>query len=438
MFTRRDSLLDPENKLAIQTKEFWDDTALLEEEQRVFDICQGCRLCWNFCPSFPALFERTDEVDGDLKRLSRADFRPVEDLCYQCKLCYVRCPYTPPHRFDLDFPRLLMRAKFVNAKADGVKLQEKILASTDLMGTLGGLVAPIVNTGATIKPLRIITEKVIGIHRDAALPKFHRNSFAKIFNSRYQNMDLEGKSVGKVAFFPTCSINYNDPSVGIACVEVLRKNDCEVTVPPQECCGMPFLDSGDLKSSLKKIGKNVANLYALVEKGYDILIPSPTCSYTIKYEYPKLLETEQSDVLSKHTFDISEYLWKLKTRGVLNTEFINPSFGTKIQKVAYHASCHLRAQFMGNKGADLIGLIPGVKVEQMEFCSGHDGTWGVKKNTYPMSLQIGNKLFRSLEGSKADLFVTDCPLSSIQIEHVTGQRPVHPVQVLDQAYRALV
>ncbi len=96
--------MDPENKLAIQTKEFWDQTALLEEEQRVFDICQGCRLCWNFCPSFPTLFDLSDGVDGDLNKLSRADLKPVEDLCYQCKLCYVRCPYTPPHRFDIDFP----------------------------------------------------------------------------------------------------------------------------------------------------------------------------------------------------------------------------------------------------------------------------------------------------------------------------------------------
>ena len=428
--------MDPENKLAIQTKEFWDQTALLEEEQRVFDICQGCRLCWNFCPSFPTLFALSDGVDGDLNKLSRADLKPVEDLCYQCKLCYVRCPYTPPHRFDIDFPRLLMRAKFVNAKADGIKLQEKILANTDLLGTLGGLAAPLANVGAKVKPLRIITEKAIGIHREASLPKFHRNSFSKLFNSLYKEKSFSDKEVRKVALFPTCSINYNNPPVGVACVEVLQKNGCQVTVPPQECCGMPFLDSGDLKSALKKISANVKNLSVFIEEGYDILIPSPTCSYTIKYEYPKLLETEQSEVLSKHTFDISEYLWKLNTEGNLNTEFINPSFGTKIQKVAYHASCHLRAQFMGNKGADLIRLIPGIQVEQIEYCSGHDGTWGVKKNTYPMSLQIGSKLFKGLEESKADLFVTDCPLSSIQIEHVTGQRAIHPIQVLDQAYRA--
>ena len=178
--------MDPENKLAIQTKEFWDQTALLEEEQRVFDICQGCRLCWNFCPSFPTLFDLSDGVDGDLNKLNRADLKPVEDLCYQCKLCYVRCPYTPPHRFDIDFPRLLMRAKFVNAKADGIKLQEKILANTDLLGTLGGLAAPLANVGAKVKPLRIITEKAIGIHREASLPKFHRNSFSKLFNSLYK------------------------------------------------------------------------------------------------------------------------------------------------------------------------------------------------------------------------------------------------------------
>ncbi|MCH7554115.1 MAG: anaerobic glycerol-3-phosphate dehydrogenase subunit C [Chloroflexi bacterium] len=418
------------NKLAIDTKEFWDEEALLKEERRQLDVCHGCRLCWNFCPAFPTLFDITDGVDGAMDKLSRQDLRPVEVQCYQCKLCYIRCPYTEPHHYDLDVPRLFLRANLVNKKKSGVSWQDRILGDTDLLGKVGGLTAPMANMGNNVKPLRFVMEKVMGVHRDASLPKFHSQNFAAWFKKHEADLNAKvSADARKVALFYTCTVNYNDPPVGQACVEVLTHNNVRVIAPKQQCCGMPFLDGGALDSAMNKVRANLATLSETVRDGYDIVVPGPTCSYMLKQEYPQLAPGEDSKLVSEHTFDVSEYLWKLKEGGSLKTEF-----PITIGKVAYHAPCHLRAQFVGTKGVGLMQLIPGTEVEQVDRCSHHDGTWGVKKNSHLVSLKYGKRLFEDMQDAEADIFVTDCPLASMQIEHATERRPVHPMQVLKTAY----
>ena len=418
-----------ENKLAVDTPEFWDEEALLQEERRQFDVCHGCRLCWNFCPAFPELFDRTDLVDGDLSKLTRRDLRRVEDLCYQCKLCSIRCPYTAPHDYDLDVPRLFMRAKFVNTRKEGVKWQDRLMGDTDLLGKLGGLSAPIANPANNARPIRLVLEKTLGVHRGATLPKFHARTFKSWFRRNAERLNARvTPDARKVALFCTCHVNYNDPPVGVACAEVLSHNNVHVVVGEQQCCGMPFIDGGALELARKKIRSNVASHVELVRQGYDIVVPGPTCSYMMKREYPLLETTEDSRLVAEHTFDISEYLWKLKLDDTLKTDF------SPVGKVAYHAPCHTRAQFMGTKGASLLELIPDTEVEQVERCSAHDGAWGVKTASHLVSLKYGERLFKELLASDAAVFVSDCPLAATQIEHGVGTKPVHPMQVLKTAY----
>ena len=422
--------MPPANKLAINTPAFWDEQSLLAEERRQFDVCHGCRLCWNFCPAFPELFDRTDAVDGEMRKLTRETLRPVEDLCYQCKLCHIRCPYTSPHDYDLDIPRLFLRAKLVNAKNDGVKLQDRLLGDTDLVGMAGSLTAPLANLGNSTKPVRIVLEKTLGIHRNATLPKFHAQTFSAWFKRHGKAANARvSKATRKVALFTTCTVNFNDPPTGIACVDVLTHNNVEVLLPKQQCCGMPFLDGGALEQAMAKIKANTASLADVVRQGYDIVVPGPTCSYTIKKEYPLLEETEDARLVSAHTFDISEYLWKLKIAGALRTDFRH-----RLGKVAYHAPCHLRAQHVGAKAAGLMELVPGTEVEQIERCSAHDGSWGVKAASHEVSLRYGEKLFNAMADADATLWASDCPLSAIHILHATGRKPVHPMQLLKTAY----
>src|SRR2546427_9846170 len=71
-------------------------SAVVQETLRIFEVCDGCRRCFNLCPSFNTLFERIDAGDSDLSKLASRDFEQVADECYYCKLCYNHCPYTPP------------------------------------------------------------------------------------------------------------------------------------------------------------------------------------------------------------------------------------------------------------------------------------------------------------------------------------------------------
>ncbi len=423
----------------VRSPDFWNREALETELRRVFDICHGCRRCFNLCPSFNVLFEVIDAKGEDVANLTRADFTRIVDLCYQCKLCFNHCPYTPPHRWDIDFPRLMLRAKAVAAKERGVTRQDRFLGRTEELGRWGSRGAPLVNAIMRVRPFRVLMEKVVGIHRDRNLPAYHRETFLEWFRAYERRRrgarigdrapHAQGDPDGRVALFYTCYVNVHDPDVGRAAVRVLEHNGVDVVVPEQRCCGMPFLDGGDIESALAHARENVRTLIEWVRAGYDVVIPGPTCSYMVKQEYPVLLDGEEARHVAQRSFDLCEYLMKRHSEGRLNT-----AFRTIPQRIAYHLPCHLRAQNIGYKSRDLLHLIPGTQVHVIERCAGIDGTWGLKREYYPLSLQVARKLFQEVEQERPDLVVSDCPLASLQIVHGTGKRPVHPIQVVARAY----
>ena len=101
--------------------------------------------------------------------------------------------------------------------------------------------------------------------------------------------------------------------------------------------------------------------------------------------------------------------------------------------MTYHVPCHLRAQNIGTKSADVLRLIPGATVETVERCSAVDGTWGFKKEYYELSLKVAKPLFDAVrEGGPVT--ATDCPLAALQITQGTGRQARHPIQVLAEAY----
>lgn len=236
-------------------------------------------------------------------------------------------------------------------------------------------------------------------------------------------------TTGRVAFFYTCSVNYNTPEVGRACVEVLERNGVEVEVPEQRCCGMPFLDCGDLESMHRNLRYNLERLLPLVRQGYDVVTPGPSCGLMLKLEYPGFVPSPETRELAAAAYDICEYLMKRKAEGRLDTRFVRP-----LGKVVYHHACHLRMQRMGPKALQLLRLVPGTKVQMVEACSGHDGTWGMKTEFFRLSLKQGEKLFRGLEAADAAFTVSDCPLAARQILQGTALRAVHPILLIHHAY----
>ncbi|MGB7624251.1 MAG: heterodisulfide reductase-related iron-sulfur binding cluster, partial [Terriglobia bacterium] len=271
------------------SEQFWSASAIEKEERRVYDLCNGCRRCFNLCPSFTELFNRLDEerVDGDAEKLNADDLKVVGDDCFQCKLCYNHCPYTPPHAWKIDFPRMMLRDKLVKTRQQGISLQDRFLAETDWIGRLASWTAPLFNWLNRNGLHRLFMEKMVGIHRRWLLPVYSSQTLSRWMRRRVPAPGVRSKR--KVALFSTCSVNYSDVETGKALVRILEKNGIEVMDGYKRCCGMPALDGGDLNKALHDAAENVKFLSEKVRAGYDVVIPGPTCSYTFKQEYPLLL-----------------------------------------------------------------------------------------------------------------------------------------------------
>ena len=416
--------------------DYWDTDSLDKELRRQYDVCNSCRLCFNLCPAFPKLFVHfdSDEVDNDPDKLSTEQVSEFVDLCYNCKLCFIKCPYTPPHKFLIDIPRVVMRARAVAQKKDGIELRERMLSSPDEIGRISARAAPIVNWANKSRFSRRMMERFFGVHRDKILPTFASETFASWFRRNFVSAQfVAAPSRPRVAIFQSCVVNYNEPQIGRAIVRVLDRNGAEIRLPEgQVCCGMPYIDSGRLDEALAHFRSNIRILLPFVREGYDILIPEPTCGMMLKKEYADHLkgeEREQALEVAAHVFDISEYLVKLNAAGGLDR-----NFPIKVGKVAYHQPCHLKYQAIGTKSIDLLRLSGAEVIFIDKGCSGHDGTWAMKKEYFEMAQKVARGLHRGVRESAADIVSTDCSLAGIQITQGTERRTVHPVEVLARAY----
>ena len=418
-----------------RSERYWDARDLEHEMRRVFEICHGCRMCVNYCGSFPDMFARVDrdiEEKGAIgaEELDAADMASVTDLCWQCKLCYIKCPYTADegHAWLVDIPRLLTREKAQRSRRNGVPLQDQVLGEPQLLGQFGsGTLAPLANFVNASQLVRKVNERVLGISSEFPLPPFASRSFEKWF-AHHEPLANAGAE-GEVALFSTCTGDYNFPGIPANAVRVLEQNGLRVFRPGQTCCGMPNLDGGDVEAATLKAKANVASLYEEVKRGRKIVVAGPTCSYTIKKEYPDLLGTEEARIVSEHTVDLMEYLDDLR-----KVKKLDRGFRTGLGKVAYHAPCHLRAQKIGVPGARLLGLLPETEVEVVEQCSAVDGTWGMKAQFYAMGRKYAQKLVRGMDDVDGKVGASDCPLAALRIAKETGKRVLHPIELLARAY----
>ena len=411
----------------------WSRTQLDQETLRVYDICDGCRRCFNLCPSFNTLFDGIDRYDSDVTKLAPAELEQVANECYYCKLCYNHCPYTPPHQYELDFPRLMIAWKKQIVAENGARWRDRLLIQTDLIGKLGGMVAPLANWMLQSRWVRRVMERVVGVHRDRQVLPFTAEALPRWW-ARRRHARKEGAFNGKVVLFAGCIVNYQITDVGKAVVQVLEKNDVQVALPDQQCCGMPSFDLGDIDAMAKAATANLASLKPWLDRGYDVVVPVPSCSLMLKREYPTLLPGDGTAELSKRTFDICEYLMRLKRAGTLKTDFVRSP-----GRVTYHVPCHLRDQNIGFKSKELMELT-GAQVHVVERCSGHDGTWSAKTEYFDLSMGIAGKAVRDITKTPADLIASDCPLAALQLDqagaaaHVGGRHTLHPIQIVRDAY----
>ncbi|MEJ2059756.1 MAG: heterodisulfide reductase-related iron-sulfur binding cluster [Gammaproteobacteria bacterium] len=422
-----------------QDPEFYDESALFKELERVYDICHGCRRCVSLCNSFPTLFDLVDESETmEVDGVKKEDYWQVVDHCYLCDLCYMtKCPYVPPHPWEVDFPHLMLRAKAVRYKQQGASFRDRMLSSTDTVGRLAGIpvVVQAVNAANSNPSMRKMLEKTLGVDAGAILPKYHSKTGRDRLKGHHSTVTPEPteETTGRVALFATCYGNYNEPHLAEDLLKVFEHNGIEVTtVEKEQCCGMPKLELGDLDAVAAAKDANIPQLLRMIDAGYDIIAPVPSCVLMFKQELP-LMFPDDADVqrVKARIFDPFEYLMLRHKDGKLNTDF-KQSLG----KVAYHASCHLRVQNMGLKTRDLLGMVPDTELEVIERCSGHDGTYAVKQEFHEISMKICRPVVSRVQKAEVDHYSSDCPMAGHQIENglKDDREPEHPLTLLRKAY----
>jgi Fe-S oxidoreductase len=441
MAVREGSLEAPDRQpIDWQNPEFYDKDSLYAELERVYDICHGCRRCVSLCDSFPTLFDLVDESETfEVDGVDKDDYMKVVDQCYLCDLCAeTKCPYLPPHEWALDFPHLMLRAKAYKFKEQDTKWRDRLITSTDPIFDALSVpgVAGLANAAVGSKTLRKLGDK-LGIHPDAPIPTFHSQTLSKRVP---ENVGAElrpepcERTTGKVAIYVTCYGDHNEPQVVEDLISVLNHNGVAVKVlKDAKCCGMPKLELGDLKKVEQLKDANLPSFLQAIDEGYDIIAPIPSCVLMYKQELP-LMFPDDADVAKVQAafFDPFEYLMLRHKAGIVKTDF-----KAGLGKVAYHVACHQRVQNFGMKTREFLQLIPDTEVTAIERCSGHDGTYAVKSETYEKAKKIARPVVNRVKQAEPDTFGSDCPMAGRLIADGLDDDDAaaeHPLTMVRRAY----
>ena len=422
--------------------DFLDPKKLDDEMRRVFDICHGCRRCFNLCDSFPKLFKIIDESKNeDVKSLSSKQFTDVVDACTLCDMCFMtKCPYVPPHEFNIDFPHLMLRYRTLQKKEKQLAKIPSQLAHIDRNGKIGVMLSSVINLFSNIKNkfFRKILELITGIDKRAHLPKYNSETFANYFiNNRDSNTKQSSEKKRKVVIYSTCFVNFNKKDTGVAALKVLKINGIEVEHAYPGCCGMPFLEQADLNKVVYQAKKVSSDLLKWIDKGYRVVTLTASCGLMLKFEWPLLLPNNKDiKKLSKNVSDIDEYIVDIAENEGLAEGMQEIDGGVTI-----HNACHARAQNMGIKARDMLKLIPNIKIDVVERCAGHGGTFGIMKATYQHSLKAGKITARQVKDKKNKYMASDCPLAGKHLKqlsedtNIQHNEALHPIEILAKAYR---
>ena len=360
------------------------------------------------------------------------------------------CPYTPPHEWNVDFPHLMLRYR-AKQHREGKKITSASprLAETDKNGRLARFAAPIMNWGAKTnnRTTRFMLEKIAGIHRRATLPRYFNPTLVRRANKNPLDINQNAPAFGrKVVLYATCFGNYNSPSIGEAARAVLAHNGVETTVIYPRCCGMPQLEQGNIERVAKNAQQTSLELCEWIDKGYDVVALVPSCSLMLKLEWPLLVPNNPTiKQLSENSFDISEYIIN-----IARSEGLTKNLSNVRGDVTLHMACHARAQNIGYKSAEMLRLIPELKVDVIERCSGHGGSIGVTRDFHETALKVGKPIARKILDSQNHLISSECPLAASHIisgtklmfENNKNQQSAkppenayHPVEILAMSYR---
>ncbi len=425
-----------------ESSDFLNPEKLDSEMRRVFDICHGCRRCFNLCDSFPKLFDMIDESKNeDVESLSSDQFASVVDACTLCDMCFMtKCPYVPPHDFDLDFPHLMLRYRMAQKKQGKLPAVPRQLAEIDRNSKIGVMFSGLINWLSNIKNkfFRKLLEIIAGIDIRVQLPKYNSETFSNFFKKNINKINFESKKNDrKVVIYSTCFVNFNKKNTGVAALKVLKKNGVEVQEAYPGCCGMPFLEQADLPKVVEQAKKVSKDLIEWIDKGYKVVTLTASCGLMLKFEWPLLLSNNENiRKLSSNVMDIDEYVVDIS-----NNEGLADGLQEIDGGVTVHHACHARAQNMGNKARDMLKLIPNIKIDVVERCAGHGGTFGVMKETHDLAVKVGRPTSRQIKTKNNKYMASDCPLAGKHLKqleadtNISNDEALHPIELLAKSYK---
>ena len=441
----REGSLDAPIRHPINFKDpdFLNFEKLDEEMRRVFDICHGCRRCFNLCDSFPTLFDKIDTSEqGEVISLSSNQFGAITDACTMCDMCFMtKCPYVPPHEFNLDFPQLMLRYKTYQRKQGRFPFAIRQLANVDVNGRMAVIVSTLVNWMSSTKNklFRNLMDIAVGVHKKVVLPQYNNRTFADCFKKLKKNALPNSQAKRKVVIYSTCFVNFNKKETGESAFKVLHHNGVEVEHSYAGCCGMPHLEQGEPEEVVKQAKKISKELLKFVEKGYRVVTLTASCGLMLKFQWPLLVpDNEEVKKLSQNTSDIDEYIVD-----IANNEGLKKGLEEIDGGVTLHHACHARAQNMGNKARDMLQLIPNIEMNTVERCSGHGGTFGITKNGFEIAKKVGKPTANSIKKNGDTYLASDCPLAGKHLHQISQtdadssikSKALHPIELMAKSYR---
>ena len=398
---------------------------MTEPVRASLDHCVKCTICETFCPysRVTPLFPGPKYVGPQAERYRTGDASPDAsvDYCSGCGICTQVCPH------GVKIAEINSRARAQLWEERGIPLRNQVISRPSVLGRLGTPVAPLANWTLRNRPFRWVVERTLGVHRKATLPRFAGRTF-----QRWARKHVSPGAERTVVYFHNCGTNYYEPAVGRMTVEVLEHNGFHVVVPKQDCCGLPLQSNGNFTAARAYVRRLVANLAPYARQGLPIVANSTSCGLMLKREAREILDVEDEDMVavSEATYDLCEFLLLLYEQGELRTDF-RPLELT----VPYHAPCQQQGHGIGKPALDLFALVPGLRAIELDTdCCGIAGTYGLKKEKYEISMAVGERLFALLRESEAEVAACDSETCRWQIEHGSGVRAVHPVELLHRAY----
>lgn len=391
-----------------------------------FEQCLKCSVCTVYCPvsavnpAYPG--PKQAGPDGERYRLKSPVFFD-ENLkkCLNCKRCEVSCPQ------NVKVGDIIQKAR-MKYSTHKPGLRDRMLASTDFVGTMANRFAPIVNIMLAMKLTKTVMHGTIGVDKHRQFPAYSAQRFETWFKRHAQAEQSQYSK--QVSYFHGCYVNYNYPKLGQDLVKIMNAVGYGVQLLDKEkCCGVAKIANG-LYDQAKKHGKiNIDSIRKAKEAGRVTLTTSSTCCFTIRDEYEHILELPQEDVRESVNL-ATRFLFQLLDEGKIKL-----AFRSDYKKhVAYHSACHMERMGWVVYSTELLKLIPGVQLTMLDSqCCGISGTYGFKRENYEVSQTIGAPLFAQIKALAPDCVSTDCETCKWQIEMSTGVTVENPISIIADA-----